>query len=82
MMSNDSIYTALSSYTQSLSVALGYRDLLTRLHSDRVRALSEAIGVQYGLTSQKLNILKDSFHVSRYWEAWNTGQCPDEVFAT
>ncbi len=57
-MINNLIYTALHSYTKSLSVALGYRDLLTRLHSDRVRELSEAIGVQYGLTSQKLDLLK------------------------
>lgn len=60
----DSIYTTLYRYTQALSVALGYRDLLTRLHSERVKGLSEAIGVACGLSKRELGILKiaASFH--------------------
>src|ERR1035437_2519488 len=60
----DSIYTTLYRYTQALSVALGYRDLLTRLHSERVKGLSEAIGVACGLSKKELGILKiaASFH--------------------
>jgi HD-GYP domain-containing protein (c-di-GMP phosphodiesterase class II) len=60
----DPIYTALFAYTKALSVALGYRDHLTRLHSERVRGLSEAIGVRCGLSKKELGILKiaASFH--------------------
>jgi HD-GYP domain-containing protein (c-di-GMP phosphodiesterase class II) len=45
-------------------VALGYRDLYTRIHSERVVALSEAIGVRLGLPEQELGILRISatFH--------------------
>ena len=58
------IYASLYKYTQALSVALGYRDLLTRLHSERVLGLSEAIGVACGLSRKELGILKiaASFH--------------------
>jgi HD-GYP domain-containing protein (c-di-GMP phosphodiesterase class II) len=58
------IYIALYTYTKALSVALGYRDLLTRLHSERVLGLSEAIGVGCGLSKKELGILKiaASFH--------------------
>jgi len=35
------IYSALHKYTKVLSVAFGYRDLLTRLHSERVPGLVE-----------------------------------------
>lgn len=64
MKSDKSLYDALYKYTKPLSVALGYRDILTQRHSNRVRELSTAIGVQYGLTEQELNILKISatFH--------------------
>lgn len=37
----DQIFNSLFNYTKALSVALGYRDLLTRLHSERVQGLSE-----------------------------------------
>jgi response regulator RpfG family c-di-GMP phosphodiesterase len=64
MESENLIYTAMYKYTKALSVALGYRDLLTRLHSERVLGLSEAIGVGCGLSEKELGILKigASFH--------------------
>ncbi|WP_296448130.1 HD-GYP domain-containing protein [Rhodoferax sp. UBA5149] len=64
MEPDDPIYTALFTYTKALSVALGYRDSLTRLHSERVRGLSEAIGVGCGLSHEELGILRiaASFH--------------------
>jgi len=45
-------------YTRALSVALGYRDLHTRLHSDRVLALCEAMGAQAGLSTHERGILR------------------------
>lgn len=64
MKLEDPIYTALYKYTKALSAALGYRDLLTRLHSERVLALSDEIGVSCGLSNQELGILRiaASFH--------------------
>lgn len=64
MEHEDPVFNALYTYTKALSVALGYRDLLTRLHSERVCALSEAIGIAYGLSKKDLAILKiaASFH--------------------
>lgn len=58
------IFNALYTYTKPLSVALGYRDLLTRAHSERVRGLSVAIGVGCGLSKIELGILNTaaSFH--------------------
>ncbi len=60
----DPIYIALYTYTKALSVALGYRDLLTRLHSERVLGLSKIIGSGCGLSEKELGILKiaASFH--------------------
>jgi len=58
MESEDPIFTALYTYTKALSVALGYRDLLTRLHSERVLGLSGEIGVRFGLSGKELGILK------------------------
>ena len=60
---DDPIYSTLYKFTKALSVALGYRDLLTRLHSERVLGLSETIGVCCGL-SENEGILKiaASFH--------------------
>lgn len=51
-------------YTKALPVALGYRDQLTRLHSDRVVGLAVEIGEHYGLMSGDLDILRISaaFH--------------------
>lgn len=64
MEHEDPVFHALYAYTKALSVALGYRDLLTRLHSERVQGLSVAIGVAYGLSRIQLNALKiaASFH--------------------
>jgi HD-GYP domain-containing protein (c-di-GMP phosphodiesterase class II) len=54
----ESIYVALYDYTKALSVALGCRDLSTRLHSERVVGLSAEIGVRCGLSSEELEVLK------------------------
>jgi HD-GYP domain-containing protein (c-di-GMP phosphodiesterase class II) len=64
MESDSSVYEALYRYTKALSTALGYRDLLTRLHSERVQELSAAIGIRYGLGEQQLSALRisSSFH--------------------
>jgi response regulator RpfG family c-di-GMP phosphodiesterase len=60
----DPLFNALYMYTKALSVALGYRDLLTRLHSERVQGLSREIGVHFGLSRNELNALHiaASFH--------------------
>jgi response regulator RpfG family c-di-GMP phosphodiesterase len=58
MEPEETIFTALYTNTKALSVALGYRDLLTRLHSERVHDLSEAIGVGCGLSKKELGIIK------------------------
>lgn len=64
MDKEDPIYTTLYKYTKALSVALGYRDSLTRLHSERVLGISEEIGADCDLVNNELNILKisASFH--------------------
>lgn len=63
-MKQDPIYLALYRYTKALSVALGYRDLLTRLHSERVLGLAEAIGDTCDLSPTERGVLKiaASFH--------------------
>jgi response regulator RpfG family c-di-GMP phosphodiesterase len=60
----DPIFNALLMYTKALSVALGYRDLLTRLHSERVQGLAMEIGKHCGLSRTELNALNiaASFH--------------------
>jgi HD-GYP domain-containing protein (c-di-GMP phosphodiesterase class II) len=64
MEHEDPIYDALFTYTKALGVALGYRDQLTRLHSERVRGLAEALGECCGLSKKELGILRisASFH--------------------
>ena len=64
MEPEDPVYAALYSYTRALSVALGHRDTLTQLHSERVRGLCEVIGRACGLSKSELGILKiaASFH--------------------
>lgn len=64
MEREDPVFHALYTYTKALSVALGYRDLLTRLHSERVQGISVAIGVARGLPKDQLNALRiaASFH--------------------
>lgn len=51
-------YRALFKRTRALSVALGYRDPVTRQHSQRVCELVEALGKHCGLTGKELAILK------------------------
>lgn len=64
MEPQDPVYRALYRYTKALSVALGYRDLLTRLHSERVLGLAQALGSACGLSGTERGILKiaASFH--------------------
>jgi HD-GYP domain-containing protein (c-di-GMP phosphodiesterase class II) len=64
MQTDDHIYSVLYKYTKALSLALGYRDLLTRLHSERVLGISEEIGVRCDLPKKDFGILKiaASFH--------------------
>lgn len=63
-MDIDSAYSTLQKYTKALAVALDYRDPMTRLHSERVVALAEALGKRCDLSSIELKILKcaASFH--------------------
>lgn len=51
-------YQALYKHTKALSVALGYRDPITRQHSQRVCGLAEALGKRCGLSGDELAILK------------------------
>ncbi|HLF98817.1 MAG TPA: HD domain-containing phosphohydrolase [Methylococcaceae bacterium] len=64
MQSANRIYDALYRYTRALSVALGFRDPMTRLHSERVFGLAMALGEHCGLAGAELGILKigASFH--------------------
>jgi response regulator RpfG family c-di-GMP phosphodiesterase len=48
---------SLYRYTKALSVALGYRDALTRKHSERVLALSLGVGEHCGLTCDEMETL-------------------------
>jgi HD-GYP domain-containing protein (c-di-GMP phosphodiesterase class II) len=58
MGQEDTIYIALYNYTKALAVALGHRDLLTRLHSDRVHGLAGEIAAALGMDMKDLAILK------------------------
>jgi HD-GYP domain-containing protein (c-di-GMP phosphodiesterase class II) len=64
MESNNNILETLYKYTKGISVALGYRDLMTSLHSERVRDLSVTIGSHYGLSNHEVSALRisSSFH--------------------
>ena len=64
METDQSIFEALYAYTKGLSTALGYRDLMTRLHSERVRDLSLMLGMHCGLDEHQLSALRigASFH--------------------
>lgn len=57
-------FNSLLKHTKALSVALGYRDLLTRLHSERVHGLCREIGEYCGLPNNEINALQiaASFH--------------------
>ncbi|EMR13293.1 metal dependent phosphohydrolase [Methylophaga lonarensis MPL] len=61
---DDDIFNSLLKYTKALSVALGYRDLSTQLHSERVQELSASIGEYCGLNRKELNtlVMAASFH--------------------
>ncbi len=54
----DAIFITLYNYTKALAVALGHRDLLTRLHSDRVYGLAGEIAAAFGMGKQDLAVLK------------------------
>lgn len=58
MGQKDLIFVALYNYTKALAVALGHRDLLTRLHSDRVSGLAGEMAVVFGMDKNDLAILK------------------------
>ena len=64
MEPNEPAYFALHAHTKALSVALGYRDPVTRLHSARVLGLSEAIAAGCNMSGKELSILRvaASFH--------------------
>jgi HD-GYP domain-containing protein (c-di-GMP phosphodiesterase class II) len=64
MKPRDPIINILYDYTRALSVALGYRDLMTRLHSERVRDIATAMGARLGLSEQAQDalMLASSFH--------------------
>ncbi len=64
MVTPEPLLGVLFKYTKSLSVALGYRDLSTRLHSERVCDLCVAIAQRFGLPDDELTSLKisASFH--------------------
>lgn len=57
-MVRNSTLISLQKYTKALSVALGYRDQLTRLHSDRVLALSVEMGVHCALSGAEIDALR------------------------
>lgn len=64
MDQEDPVYVILHKYTKALTSALGYRDTLTRLHSERVLGLATQIGQDCGLRGAELGLLKisASFH--------------------
>jgi HD-GYP domain-containing protein (c-di-GMP phosphodiesterase class II) len=57
-MVSNTAFTSLYKYTKGLSVALGYRDHMTRLHSDRVLALALEMGLHCGLPAREFNALR------------------------
>jgi HD-GYP domain-containing protein (c-di-GMP phosphodiesterase class II) len=64
MQLNDPVFRILYAYTRALSVALGYRDLMTRLHSERVRDIATAMGMRCSLPAKTRDalMLAASFH--------------------
>ena len=58
MIRRNGAYISLYRYTKALSVALGYRDTMTRMHSDRVVALSLGMGAHCGLAGDELETLR------------------------
>ena len=59
-----STFLALNKYTKALTTALGYRDLMTSMHSERVHGLSMEIGMQCNLDDNQLGALEigSAFH--------------------
>lgn len=57
-------FNALANYTKALSVALGYRDQSTQMHSERVQGLSAELGERCSLSEKELLTLRlaASFH--------------------
>ncbi len=51
-------FRILGNYTSALSVALGHRDLPTRMHSDRVAELSTHLGALCGMDEDELAVLQ------------------------
>ncbi len=64
MAKKNNIYETLYEYTRALTVALGYRDIMTRLHSERVRDISMMIALKYGLHGRNVSAIRvaSSFH--------------------
>lgn len=64
MKLEDQAFNSLLKYTKALSIALGYRDLSTQLHSERVQGLCVSIGKSCGLSQSEINtlIIAASFH--------------------
>lgn len=58
MTQEELTFDSLQRYTKALPVALGYRDLLTRAHSERVVGLAADIGKECDLPTATLNILR------------------------
>jgi HD-GYP domain-containing protein (c-di-GMP phosphodiesterase class II) len=54
----DPVYDTLSRHTRALSTALGFRDLYTRIHSERVLGLCDAMGIRAGLSAHERGILR------------------------
>lgn len=54
----DPSYPLLHRYTRALSTALGFRDMETRLHSDRVIVLCDHVAEQCGLSERERSILR------------------------
>lgn len=58
------LYDVLSRYTKALAVALGYRDMYTRIHSERVHALAVAMAERADLSAHERALVQISaaFH--------------------
>ncbi len=58
------IYEALCEHTKVLSVTLNYRDVFTRVHSDRVMRLSKALGMACQLSDAEMHgvLVASMFH--------------------
>lgn len=57
MLMAPQVYLDFKRYTHALSVALGERDLHTRLHAERVTKICEVLGLACGLDAQTMQLL-------------------------